>query len=197
VKSSRFVRLSGFLAIIGALFLSALFLEGIILDQLAEDSVLFLIVPITTLFLGAGVAGLHIKGSAGRAGKAGLIFAFLGVILFSLGTGLMSWLDNENGWFIMMLGMLIHPFGLLLYGIPAFKRRSLPRWHATPLLVGLLAGPVTIVMEAVEEFMVGPWQQQSDLGFILWSLAIGIGWVMLGILLQTNSEEASARPIAA
>jgi hypothetical protein len=197
MKNSKIVRLSGILAIIGALYFSLLWLESMAFDQLGDESVLFMIVPVMTLFLGAGVAGLYFRDRAGRLGAVGLATSFLGAILLSAGIALMAWFDSDAGWGVMSLGMLSHPLGLLLYGIPAFRRKSLPRWHATPLLMGLLAGPVTLAYEAIEEVVLEPWEQHADLGFVLWALAIGIGWVMLGIVLRTKSDEASAHPAAA
>ncbi len=211
MSSSRLIRWSGLLAILGGV----IWIASWILNGLTEDAsrtVLGLseggyrrITNAALLLFMVGLVGFH-KRQAGRSGKlgtTGLIVALVGCALMIIGNvfefGLIGSIpDGERpgmmmGWGIFLLGLIfIVPTGLLLFGIGVIKANVLPSWsRALPLVIGLISLLgifIGIVQMVLRGDTVGGW------GLITIIVSLGLGWVLLGYALWSGTQERPAQP---
>ncbi len=210
MSSSRLIRWSGLLAILGG----AIWTASWILNGLTEDgltTVLGLseggyrrITNAALLLFMVGLVGFH-KRQAGRSGKlgtTGLMVALVGCVLMIIGNvfefGLIGSIPHGErpgimmGWGIFLVGLIfIVPTGLLLFGIGVIKANVLPSWsRALPLdigLISLLGIFIGIVEMALRGDTVAEW------GLITIILALGLGWVLLGFALWSDTPETPAQ----
>ncbi len=106
------------------------------------------IAVIVPALLFIGLTGLYRLGATGLFGRVGIAIGLLGAIAMLLGSGLLV-IDssNDRGFLMWTTGALILPLGLLLFRIAALQTRSLPFWNVLPLLIGVLAGPIALLLE--------------------------------------------------
>lgn len=180
--NNPFTRLAGIAAIAGGLIL----MVGMIFSLFGESDISYSlwgnIVPVAPMLLAVGAAGLWTLAGGRLAGRLGAATALAGGIILALGLGLMGWLDNEYGWGFMLLGLLLIPVGLTVFGFATRRAQLLPRWNGLPLLIGLFFA-LGIAWEASEDLRNVPWQQQTDIGFFIIIAAISLGWALLGVVL--------------
>ncbi len=211
MSSSRLIRWSGLLAILGG----AIWTASWILNGLTEDgarTVLGLseggyrrITNAALLFFMVGLVGFH-KRQAGRSGKlgtTGLMVALVGCALMIIGNvfefGLIGSIPSGErpgmvmGWGIFTLGLIfIVPTGLVLFGVGVIKANVLPSWsRALPLVLGLisLSG---IFIGIVEMVLRG--DTVAEWGLITIIFSLGLGWVLLGFALWSDTPETPAQP---
>lgn len=119
----------------------------------------------------------------GPLGRFALVGAGLGAIVSASGAMLMGLdlarlLRTDFGWHLFAYGMMVLTGNLILLGIAALQRRSLPRGNAVPLVLGLL-----------------PWLSfpLGDPAFEILLALFGGGWILFGITIQQGTA-AAARP---
>jgi hypothetical protein len=169
----------------GALALVAL--GSNVVGSAIPEAIMSGLMLVMALLLMAGTLGLSRRTRPGVLGAVGLVVAILGLVAMVAGIVLVSATGIEVVAMFMVLGVLTHPIGLLIYGISNLKAMSLPRWNALPLIMGLLAGPGVIVLRVIQGeggFQSG---QQADPAWGLWTLTIGVGWILLGYAIQENA----------
>jgi len=136
---------------------------------------------VATAAMAVGVVGLACAGKPGWLGWVGLAPAFLGAILLGLAFIASEWLGMDEGWALMMIGLMSHTIGLSLFGLANIKARVLPRFNFLPLVVGLLSGPLPLAAS----FGLA---EDAEWPFALLIFALGLGWVALGLLLLFMSK---------
>ncbi len=211
MSSSRLIRWSGLLAILGGVIWTASW----ILNGLTEDgltTVLGLseggyrrITNAALLLFMVGLVGFH-KRQAGRSGKlgtTGLMVALVGCVLMIIGNvfefGLIGSIPHGArpgimmGWGIFLVGLIfIVPTGLVLFGVGVIKANVLPSWsRALPLDIGLIS-LLGIFIGIVEMVLRG--DAVAEWGLITIILAFGLGWVLLGYALWSGTPETPAQP---
>jgi hypothetical protein len=182
LMKSQFLRLCGLAAVLGGtLFLLMIFLG----DANLEDTFIWLLTPLPALLLTFGVAGLSTF--SGENGGIRIILLVIGIatILTAVGFALMAWLNVEDGWMVMILGVVLISLGLLVFGLANWQAQVLPRWNWLPLVVGAIATAIIIIGS------LAPSSEDSDLGFYLWFGAIGAGWVLLGLIILLDGRTSS------
>jgi hypothetical protein len=179
---SQFLRLCGLAAVLGGtLFLLMIFLG----DANLEDTFIWLLTPLPALLLTLGVAGLSTFSSENGGIRIILLVNGIATVLTAVGFALMAWLNVEDGWMVMILGVLLISLGLLVFGLANWQAKVLPRWNWLPLVVGTLATAILIIGSML------PSSQDSELGFYLWFGTIGAGWVLLGLIILLDGRHPS------
>ena len=211
MSSSRLIRWSGLLAILGgAIWTAAWILNGLTEDgtrtvlELSEGGYRRITNAALLLFM-VGLVGFH-KRQAGRSGKLGtrgLIVALVGCALMIIGNvfefGLIGGIpDGERpgmmmGWIIFALGLIfIVPMGLVVFGVGVIKAKVLPSWsRALPLVIGLIS-LLGIFIGIVQSVLRG--DTVAEWGLITIVFSLGLGWVLLGFALWSDTQETLTQP---
>ena len=140
---------------------------------------LFFAVPLLLL---VGLAGLYARyaGPVAGLGQTGFIQGFIGLALLVAGFVASFSFNVEGAGQILSFGFLILAFGLILLGFATLKTEALPRWNFLPLTMGVLI-PLEVILSGV-----------AAVSAVL-SVLFGIGWVLLGYLLWTDTDETLQR----
>jgi hypothetical protein len=165
-------------------------------DTVIEESLWRFVLPFTPLLMAIGAAGLYSLATRNKGARIGAaLTAFAALVMFT-GFALMGWLDSDIGWGLFASGLLGVPVGLAIFGIFNLRDHVMPRGNGLPLLIGVVAA-AGFLWEMGEDLRGIPWQQQSDVGFILAIIAVGLGWAALGVIMLGISAETSQTPQAA
>ena len=140
-----------------------------------------------------GLTGLYavVSSRIGRAGKAGLMVAIVGLTLSFVGGVMQFWiLDVDTyfysplvlgGWLLWLLSLLIATAGLVTAGLDIARRDALPGARFLVLVIGLLALPT---------FFFQPWVVANSDDTLPWRLFYGglsvpydLCWAWLGSVL--------------
>ena len=190
MSKNAFVRYSGLAGVLGGMVLLLMWYVEFWGGRV-EGSLLEPYLPFYALGLTAGTIGLFALTAEDEginsAGRIGLGLLALSGVMMVLGTGLMVWLAMDIGWTVWMAGLLIHPIGLVLFGIDAMRLNALPRWNATPLSIGTACLLCTIGI------LLSSWQNRPPY-FFLFLLTLGAGWVVLGLILWLSPPQAPVSP---
>ena len=147
-----------------------------------DDGFFFFLMALPVFLFALGAAGLAASAQPGRLAGLGLWLAVLGASTIAVGMVLNAWFRLDVGWFLLMLGILSHTTGLLLFGIANLRARVQPRWIAVPILMGLFGGPVPFVASV----LLG---ESADWPFMMLIGVLGGGWVLLGWLVLSRSKD--------
>ncbi len=163
----------------GGMFFLTVFWAGELV--VLEGRLLWLASPLMPLLLAAGAAGWLARPGGNRATTVGIVLLILGSLITAAGMAMMAWFDLEIGWLVMAAGLLSQPVGWLVVGAANWRGRLFPRWNRLPLALSLLliAG---FLYEVIEDWLGIPWQEQSEIGAILFLTVLGGGWVVFGSL---------------
>jgi len=194
---SKFIRLSGWSLILGAvtlfLFVLSAYLENNVYDpfrrlQPVYDVSLQMSIWVTPILLGAGLLGLRTRygDEVGSFGKnilllgsiAGLVINITGIVI----TGLVDW-----GWILLFTGNAVLLACLSIFGISALSAKPLPRWNGLPIMAGIwypLLFGLDITFEAIG--ITQNWV--GDLANIAMPLQC-LSLIMLGYMLQDDAPE--------
>jgi hypothetical protein len=184
LMKSQFLRLCGLAAVLGG----ALFLLIVGFGETnLENTAIWPFIPLLPVLLTLGVAGLFAFSGSNGAVRAMLIVIGLGTVSMTIGFALMVWLNIEEGWMLMVIGILIMTLGLLLFGLVNWRARVLPRWNWLPLIIGAVT--TVLLLPGILGQPIGG--MDSDFGFYLWLGTIGVGWVLLGLLLLLDGRTLS------
>ena len=157
----------------------------------------FLLLPLSSIFLGVGLLGLFalLEGRSKKLGIAGIVLASIGMIMgiiyllfLILGSAALSGFlgviapvaNGLNG--ILILGSTI------LLGWAALRARVLPRWAAWILIiVGIITAPILLVTP----LPVGPIWATDTIAFFIG----GIGYTVVGVTLLVAQKHAVESPV--
>jgi len=146
-----------------------------------DDSAFFILILLPAFFFSLAAAGLAAVSPPGRLSGFGLWLSVLGAGAMSVAGVLSDWFRIDAGWFLLMIGILSHTIGLLLFGIANLRTRALPRWNGLPLLIGLFGGLVPIVAG----ILLG---ENSDWPLMMLFGVLGGGWGLLAWQLLSRSK---------
>jgi len=194
---SKFIRLSGWSLILGAVTLF-LFILGTYLDN--NVGVVFrrfrdfyefgfqMSVWATPVLLGIGLLGLRTRygDEVGSFGKNILLFgAIAGPVINIAGTFYPA-IVGDWGWLLPYTGTAVLLACLTIFGIPALSAKPLPRWDSLPIIAGIWY-PVIIVLAYIFE-TVGISYDLGNPAYIAIPLQC-ILLIILGYMLQADVPE--------
>jgi predicted amidohydrolase YtcJ len=131
------------------------------------------LILLAVLLLSTFIANILVRLNLDRFMRASLTLAGLGFVSMGEGFILSAWFQNDLGWPLWMLGLLVQSPGLLLFGIANLKRRVLPRWNFAPLILG---------GSGLGSLLLGITQlSSSDLPLRAFVISISCGWILMGI----------------
>jgi len=191
---STVIRLGGVTAVLGGLYLLILsILQASGGSDLDEGGVFWQTMPFMPIFLTLGAAGLLTLADGHNSPRIGAGIIGLGAALMAIGFAMMVWLNNDNGWSVMFVGMILHPIGFLLFGLANWRVKVLRRWNELPLIVGVICCLLLVLTVSAEDAL-GLTEQQSELAFAVYLLTLAVGWVMLGVdlLIGRGNKAVSA-----
>jgi hypothetical protein len=178
-------RIGGIAGIAGGAF----WLFVLFSSEWVDDSP-FSIFIIAPFLMALGAAGMATLWRRGLFGSFALWFSMFGAIILAEGVVVSDWFGRDEGWGMLMLGLLVHTTGLFLFGLVNLKRRVLSRWNALPLIVGLFGGPLPLAFI----FLIS---DTSDIPVGVLLGVLGGGWVLLGGLIlrsQKHKKRADLEP---
>jgi len=193
---SKFIRLSGWSLILGAVTLF-LFFAGVFIDEYVYDpfrkfeaftQVSYLIfIWAAPVLLGIGMFGLRTRygGEVGGLGKNILLLgAISGFVLTMIGVATTA--TVEWGWILLFAGNAFLLLCLAIFGFLALQSKPLPRWNSLPIWAGL-PFPVLMTISLAINSTTGQsgWSQVSSVFIMLQCVAL----FMLGYILQSDVPE--------
>ena len=189
---SNFVRFCGLMAILGGLYLLVLAgLQAFRGGDIEDMGLIWRSITIMPIMLTFGAAGLFALAGDRRWLQAGAAITALGTVLMAAGFAMMTWLDNDNGWGVWFLGMVLLPLGFLLFGLANRRARVLARWNGVPLIVGLAASLILVFSIVGSEQLNLFTEQQGEMLFAIYLLLLGIGWLILGVDLMRSGQNTA------
>lgn len=195
MKKDAFVRLSGWLLIVGAI----VFLPGVIAmmlydtpyaDAISLDSqVAILAIFLSPILLAVGLMGLRTRYGIGSGVLLfGTISGGLLVIVGTLGQFLAPvYSVSETYYGVWFGGAYILFASLTIFGIMALTQKPLPRWNALPLISGLWFTFLPLLF-GIGSVSVNAFLIISIAGFIVMAVA----QIMLGYILQADVSQRTA-----
>jgi uncharacterized membrane protein len=195
MSKSIWIRLSGpILIIAGVLFVAFSFSmlnAGFIWEPRGIYQVASMMIVPSFALLSVGLVGVCARywPLINRMGRLGLVLAIASAsafaIIFLLAVaGIVPWDVMDRVEYTLFL---LHHFGTMLFGIATIQTRSLPRWNALPLLLGLL--PLLIFLTRANNQTYGNDYVAFGLLFL-----VGLGYALLGYVVLSN---VSRRELAA
>jgi len=209
MTQSKFIRLSGWGMILGAITLTFGFLadastvrtwmyrllgtpdtsEGFQVYRTVSDNLGGWLGFAGLLLLVAGIAGLRLRYGklAGRFGHTSLLLSIVsgGIAVIAL---LGAYLEWDGAWYIMLYGMAGLFAFLALFGVAALRAKPMPRWNGLPVLAGI-GFPLFTVIALVYRVVSGNsleapgWFQNMIL------LITFAGLILLGYVLQGDAPQ--------
>jgi hypothetical protein len=193
MSQSKFIHWSGWFCIFGGIFFAASSLSqllqspGMRSDSLYRLSLLAFVPGMTFIALGLLGIFLRYKAQLHLFGTLSLLTALIGACITAVGW-LLTLAGSDNFWNVFMLGWLLYLAGHSVFGGFATTTHLLPKWNFA-LLIGS-ALPLTVLVLFGQQVTSGAnWPQFAML------LLIGIGWLMAGAAL--NSQTAQSTQAAA
>lgn len=197
---SKFIRLSGWSLILGAvtlfLFILSVYLENNVYDpfrrfQAFTEFSLLISIWVTPVLLGIGLLGLRARygDEVGGLGKNILLFgAVAGFVTNVIGfvtVEMFTW-----GWILFYAGNAVLLACLTIFGISFLREKPLPRWNGLPVIAGFwfpVLLPAALIAEAngVSGDLIG---NIATVTIPLQCAALG----MLGFVLQSSAPEEIA-----
>ena len=175
--------------------------RGYILRHDYSDYYRLLVAPLPLLMIGlVGVYSRRFERSR-KLERTGFVIAMTGFVILMAGAFLFWFFDRNssiplttNLWELMsspkwmanmarFFGLVVLGFGLVLFGIAAFRAKALSHWKALPLIIGLLA-PLSYV--GLEFY---PYEMYAPLPWVLF----GLGWLLLGYVFWQDRSDVLIR----
>jgi hypothetical protein len=194
---SKFIRLSGWSLILGAvtlfLFILSVYLADNVYDpfrrfQAFTEFGYLINVWVTPILLGIGMLGLRARygDEVGGLGKNILAFGAVAGPVTNV-IGLFTVEIFEWGWILLFAGNAVLLACLTIFGISFLREKPLPRWNGLPIIAGLwfpVLLPVALIAETsgVSGDLIG---NIATVTVSLQCVALG----MLGFMLQSNVPE--------
>lgn len=198
MSKSKFIRLSGWALLLGAITFIAVRLIDLRdappynphnflskpIDLYLEYASAILIPASLLLFL-VGMIGLYLRyrDEINGFGKSGLIVGIIGGVVSFAGSILFV-TESGMAWSVFFGGFMLFFLGLVIFGIATLRDTPLPRWNALPLLTGIWFPLLVIFTNGLE------WEATAILSTAVYLLTT-IGLAGIGYLLQSDSQLAS------
>jgi len=197
---SKFIRLSGWSFMLGAVTFFLFFL-GVFLDEQVYDPFrrfqaftefsYLLFIWVTPVLLGIGMFGLRARygDQVGGLGKNILLLGGIsGFVLTMIGVATTA--TVEWGWILLLAGNAFLLLCMAVFGFLAQQTKPLPRWNSLPIWAGL-PFPVLMTISLAINSTTG--QSGFNQVSTIFVMLQGIALFMLGYQLQSNvPEEATA-----
>jgi hypothetical protein len=193
MNNSKFIRLSGWLFIVGAIaFLRPAILQ---LDYGART-----ISPLMTntffwapVLLAVGLLGLRVRYKIG--GSVLLFGAIVGGLLLIVGTlgqTLTPYYSVAVIYFgVWTGGLFVLHLCLFIFGIVMFIKKPLPRWNWLPLFAGMWVPLLPLLAAILKGTMEGsPYSNMEKIVIIAIFVSMTVAQVMLGYMLQADGPLA-------
>lgn len=168
---------AGIVAGVMWLFLS---LSPGMIDQVS----MLLAMSVPAFLFSLALANIAISQSNGKLGKFGLGLSLFGTITLAEGGIAIEWFMSEFGWGLLMLGIITHGLGMLLFGLSKLRSRNVSVLAKIPFFSGLLG---VLVIFGVSFFSTS----DADFSNLLFAF-IGIGWILIGWSIRRGLYESSA-----
>lgn len=198
MSKEKFIKLSGWALMLGGLAAMLGWLAGtrpeynrfnarsLPIDRYA-NTVEFPMIVMGMLLLSIGLIGLFLRYGqrSGGFGRFSLGFGALSGAISAIGAIGLGIYDSEPWWLTFFLGMTFQYLGLTLFGIPALRQRTLPRWNWLPIFAGVWI-PLFVFYSLIVEQVTGQWVDWPEAVFMtLWLFSLA-GLAGLGYLLQSD-----------
>lgn len=199
MSKSRFIRLSGWALIVGAItflpgFIGMLFWETKTVDwnnppmQLAAFAVF--LAPILTA---VGLAGLRVRY---KVGGVILLFGIVIGLILIIGGALVQFLTtdssvSESYYYVWLGGVFVLYVGLSIFGILALIEKPLPRWNWLPLAAGAWL-PLVPLLASMMDYLLSLNYPLILLIIIAGLVLMTIAQIMLGYILQADASQEMA-----
>lgn len=208
MSKEKFIKLSGWALMLGGLVVMLGWLAGtrpeynrfnarsLPIDRYA-NAVEFPMIVMGMLLLSVGLIGLFLRYGqrAGNFGRFSLGFGALSGAISAVGAIGLGVYDSEPWWLTFFLGMTFQYLGLTLFGIPALRQRTLPRWNGLPIFAGFWI-PAFVLYSLIVEQVTGQWVEWPEAVFMtLWLFSLA-GLAGLGYLLQSDSQPVDTATVA-
>ena len=192
---SKFIRLSGWSLMLGAVTLFLFILSGYLDDNFRRLAPFTefgtqLSIWVTPILLGVGLLGLRTRygDEVGGFGKNILLLgAVAGPVINITGTAV----ENAGwAWILTITGNAVLLACLSIFGIPALSAKPLPRWNSLPIVAGIWY-PVILILYIIFE-VAGVSQSWIDNLTFPASITIPLQCfllVILGYMLQADIPE--------
>jgi hypothetical protein len=117
----------------------------------------------------------------GGVGKLGWFLMSFGGFAILMGALIYIPTRQNIFWTMLLLGNFMTAFGLIFVGVAAYRKRFLPKWGWSPLVVGLLYTGIFILGSLLPTY-------EADLvtGVVIF-LVTSLGWVLFGIALREGA----------
>ena len=136
----------------------------------------WLLIGASTLLAMAAV-GLTNGTRPGRVSGFGSGIACLAMISVAVGQILSSWLRWEEAWLFLIIGLLGHALGLIIFGLADWRARRQLLFNLFPLVIALAGVLLPLILSSVAS--------ESNLPVIAMGYGLGFGWMLMGILTLT------------
>ena len=197
MSQARFIQWSGWLFILGGIFFTLSSISQLqpissMSFGMVHQLSLYALVPGMVLFT-LGLLGLWLRYKAHMVmfGKLALLTTLLGAGVMSLGW-LFTLTASNRFWSVFMVGWLIQLAGQSVFGGFAVTTHLLPKWNFA-LLIGS-GFPLTVVILGLRSS-----PTDSGLTWVTFAilLLIGVGWLITGWALNSQSDSSVQPAIAA
>jgi hypothetical protein len=199
MSRSKFIRLSGWSLMLGALTLFLFFL-GITVDEQVYDPFrrfqaftefsYLMFIWATPVLLGIGMFGLRTRygDQVGSLGKNILLIGGIsGFVLTMIGVATTE--TTEWGWVLLFAGNAFLLFCLGISGFLALRSKLLPRWNSLPIWAGLPFPLLMTISLTITSLTGGQTTKGLDLVLTIVVMLQCIALFMLGYILQSDVPE--------
>ncbi len=172
--ASYLSRWSGLVTILAGMLWSISFFWWLLSEIDSPEAVFFIILAISAVGFGVGLATLYSSEKVGPIGKIGIVIGLIGTAIFSLNTFAAIGLRITPLFLFAVLGVWVTSIGLAVFGISNLRDQVFSCWNSIPLILSvLLISSWTI--DSVGLPVVLPANTWKLLGAMY-----GIGWGLLG-----------------
>jgi predicted amidohydrolase YtcJ len=133
--------------------------------------------------LALAVVGLAAAARPTRLGGLALLIAGLGIVIMPLGYLTSLWLDWDPGWLFIFVGLFLHGLGLVGFGLAHLRPPRPSALGGLSLAAGILGALLPLALGVV--------LRDSEWQIIVLGLALGLGWMALGLLLWKTKPLAA------
>ena len=199
MNHSNFIRLSGWLMILGAVVFYSFWLlyylndNGYIVDSVMPDWGIAYDLSTygSPILLAVGVLGLRARygESVGNLGKTILLISPLGILISYYGLTQASIYDQAP--LVLGAGHLVLHICLTLFGVMALIKKPLPRWNALPLVAGIWV-PAFVLFVVVSGLPIEQIWAKVIPWFVLTVTIQSAAFLVLGYILQADAPQEMA-----
>lgn len=173
-------RWSGLVTILAGMLWSVSFFWWLLSKTDSPEAVFFIILAISAVGFGVGLATLYPSEKVGSIGKIGIVIELIGTAIFSLNMFAAIGLRLTPLFLFAILGVWVTFIGLAVFGISNLRDQVFSCWNSIPLILSVLFIS-SWTIDSVSLPVVLPANTWKFLGAMY-----GIGWGLLGFRLWTE-----------